>query len=442
MCPVALAIAAAFPVSADASFISLSAPKWSAAAFALTGSDSDGDGVPNYKDDCPNTPSGEDANSDGCGCSQINCNDNDPCTIDTCNRGECCHTELECGDGDACTWDQCDPNAPGLPKGNIYTIGGATFGQGDTPTVLSLNSTSTNGTTWTNGWAAAAKPNDNSGVGETNGNTTWLPGFDVGKSTYRLVPGYSLLLGAPDVRSKYLSLGVASGGDLNSSASLFTVIQLQWNAAGTETRTGGPGSGVVVHEAAGKADPEAYAVRVRNTSGTWSDWRYEKPDGFTDVLNTSRDYLTTVFELSNFGAGFNVINAVQVVNLLPASRVSGSDGQGKVSLSGSGYSNKPKQGSSEFGDGGTFGTSEFDADIVYVGFIGCVSPECYCISGPKNCDDGDACTIDTCVDGNCCHTPKDCADGDKCTVDSCAGGNCVHTAKDCGDGDNCTVDTA
>jgi hypothetical protein len=44
-----------------------------------------------------------------------------------------------------------------------------------------------------------------------------------------------------------------------------------------------------------------------------------------------------------------------------------------------------------------------------------------------DCDDGDPCTIDTCVDGACIHTPMDCDDGDPCTIDTCVDGACVHT---------------
>lgn len=38
------------------------------------------------------------------------CDDNDPCTVDSCDAatGQCIHTPLSCDDGDACTKDQCD----------------------------------------------------------------------------------------------------------------------------------------------------------------------------------------------------------------------------------------------------------------------------------------------------------------------------------------------
>ncbi|MEO8591297.1 MAG: gliding motility-associated C-terminal domain-containing protein, partial [Flavobacteriales bacterium] len=44
-----------------------------------------------------------------------------------------------------------------------------------------------------------------------------------------------------------------------------------------------------------------------------------------------------------------------------------------------------------------------------------------------NVDDGDACTIDSCVNGLAVHTPVNVDDGDACTIDSCVNGVAVHT---------------
>lgn len=53
--------------------------------------DSDGDGVPNDADQCPDTPLGEAVDSVGCSCSQKTCDDGNPCTDDSCNaaNAEC-----------------------------------------------------------------------------------------------------------------------------------------------------------------------------------------------------------------------------------------------------------------------------------------------------------------------------------------------------------------
>ncbi len=82
-----------------------------------------------------------------------------------------------------------------------------------------------------------------------------------------------------------------------------------------------------------------------------------------------------------------------------------------------------------------------------------------------NCDDGNACTVDSCVAGSCQSTPVVCDDGSVCTVDSCdpslgcqvspvtcddqnpctvdrcdPNAGCVFSMLDCADGDSCTTD--
>jgi hypothetical protein len=59
-----------------------------------------------------------------------------------------------------------------------------------------------------------------------------------------------------------------------------------------------------------------------------------------------------------------------------------------------------------------------------------------------NCNDGDACTVDTCnPQSGCQHATLDCNDGNACTTDGCdSGTGCTHTTVDCDDADVCTVD--
>ena len=58
-----------------------------------------------------------------------------------------------------------------------------------------------------------------------------------------------------------------------------------------------------------------------------------------------------------------------------------------------------------------------------------------------DCDDGNACTDDACVDGNCTHTPKICNDNNPGTYDYCYGGKCTNTTTKCDDQNNCTADS-
>lgn len=67
--------------------------------------------------------------------------------------------------------------------------------------------------------------------------------------------------------------------------------------------------------------------------------------------------------------------------------------------------------------------------------IGCLGGGAPACSVPGECDDGDPCTTDTCVDNACVNTPIDCDDGDPCTNDSCVNGVCIHDPiPNCGGG--------
>ena len=84
------------------------------------------------------------------------------------------------------------------------------------------------------------------------------------------------------------------------------------------------------------------------------------------------------------------------------------------------------------------------------------------VDGDATCDDGNACTVDSChgtggctheaIDGcQPCTTASDCTDGNACTTESCNAGRCVYqpisgcqpcaTASDCTDGNACTTET-
>lgn len=71
-----------------------------------------------------------------------------------------------------------------------------------------------------------------------------------------------------------------------------------------------------------------------------------------------------------------------------------------------------------------------------------------CISGvcgtPKDCSDGDPCTVDACaMYTGCTHTPVACTNNPACITASCdaATGSCVFAPKDCTDNNVCTTDS-
>lgn len=92
-----------------------------------TGSpDTDGDGILDSIDSCPNTPLGASVDSTGCACGEPNhvtCDDNEDCTDDSCNpsTAQCVHTNRSsgtCDDHNPCTGDGtcasgvCQPGPP------------------------------------------------------------------------------------------------------------------------------------------------------------------------------------------------------------------------------------------------------------------------------------------------------------------------------------------
>ncbi len=69
-----------------------------------------------------------------------------------------------------------------------------------------------------------------------------------------------------------------------------------------------------------------------------------------------------------------------------------------------------------------------------------------CVGAPISCDDGDTCTDDSCDPASGCeyvNNTAPCSDGDACTTgDACSGGTCAGgDPLDCDDGDTCTDDS-
>jgi hypothetical protein len=68
-----------------------------------------------------------------------------------------------------------------------------------------------------------------------------------------------------------------------------------------------------------------------------------------------------------------------------------------------------------------------------------------CLAGPSfGCDDGNPCTSDACLGGQCTHVAQtgSCNDGNACTyADACADGVCAGAPKPCDDANPCTSDS-
>ena len=61
---------------------------------------------------------------EGCVHAPVNCDDGNPCTVDSCSPEGCVHAPVNCDDGNPCTIDQCSPNGcvHALVNGNPWTI--------------------------------------------------------------------------------------------------------------------------------------------------------------------------------------------------------------------------------------------------------------------------------------------------------------------------------
>jgi hypothetical protein len=66
-----------------------------------------------------------------------------------------------------------------------------------------------------------------------------------------------------------------------------------------------------------------------------------------------------------------------------------------------------------------------------------------CCATAADCDDGNACTEDSCTALQCEHAPVVCDDGNACTADACdpTNGSCISAVVQCDDGNSCTVDS-
>jgi len=85
-------------------------------------------------------------------------------------------------------------------------------------------------------------------------------------------------------------------------------------------------------------------------------------------------------------------------------------------------------------------TVDLVPEIDLVEVIPDVKPPCV---DATDCEDGDFCSVDKCVNGECLHQDKNCGDGNKCTDDWCdpASGLCVHDVVECDDGNPCSWDS-
>ncbi|MEA5618811.1 hypothetical protein VB711_13320 [Cronbergia sp. UHCC 0137] len=129
-------------------------------------------------------------------------------------------------------------------------------------------------------------------------------------------------------------------------------IELTWGGSRLANEVG---DDLVIYENGNTNFYEGYAVAVRRVSdGEFTSFLYQFSDSFDDSavngINDDAGVFATGFDLSDFGLSFGEqIDAIRIVNLIEADKVSGADGQGFVDLTGiTGYTPLSEVGGSAF----------------------------------------------------------------------------------------------
>ncbi len=329
------------------------------------------------------------------------CNDNNPCTIDTCttSTGACKFTPISggtCNDGNACTLN--DTCVSGVCKG--------------TPKNCSDNNVCSTDTCDTATGVCSSTP-----VGGTCGfacDSTTAPGM-------ALMPAGTVL---------HITQGVGSGINVPCSVgSCFSMEVSPGTLAWTDFGSGTDG-GIVVGKSQTSGGQETSPSAINTTPGELSNaWSffgaygtfYTVPGGDTKDIycNTSCSGADCIkkTELKVFNVAWN--GSIIPLGSEAGCTLSNCSSAQKEGIFVNNWTIDPVTGwsmsYSQVVPSGGFTNVKFSAIIRGTNLV-CTCP-----------DDGNPCTDDACVNGVCQHTPKNCNDNNACTADSCNAGVCVHT---------------
>ena len=381
----------------------------------------------------------------------VNCDDGDACTIDSCDLLlGCQHTAQSCDDANACTDDSCFAgacqhanNTASCTDGNLCTTGDVCSGGtcGGTPVTCSIGQTCDPGT----------------GVCQS-GPTTLT--FQQGAS------GYS---GSADT---YIDAALGSQATVTpivADGSPVEHVLLRFDGIFGS----GPGqipAGSTISAATltlwvgtGANDQSANAVNFHRLLHAWVDtdlWAaYGLPpwNAAGGIQNDDTDAaaaITATATMSTAGTAYpvDVTTSLQLWTTDPSSNFgwailpTGTDGLRLESSESTTAARRPML-SVTFVPPVTGCTIDADCsdDDACNGIETCVTGVCQ-PGTPLNCDDGNACTDDSCdPQTGCAHADNTaaCSDGDACTTnDTCSGGVCVAgPASNCDDGNVCTDDS-
>ncbi|MCK9420524.1 MAG: hypothetical protein M0R70_14225 [Nitrospirae bacterium] len=412
-------------------------------------------------------------------CTPVNCDDSNPCTADSCAGGKCLNKEMICPlaykcnsangtpacepfdfcagviceDNNLCTTDSCDPAVGCVHKpvacddGNLCTTEScnpATGACGFTPVICDdVKACATNTCDTATGACKFTQVNCDDGdlctadsCDSATGGCVHISAscslVDTTNNNFTMINGVGELTGGTnDVhftwdgtkKSSVAASGQASNATLESTCPFFGITWMAHDVA-----IYGPGTYSVYPDCpagspgCGSGDPITFTVGAGELGAHMLfNWGVSADIDVVDIWAPMASFGPS--PLQTAGCGSN-----------PADKVwdwmsKDWDGDG---LNGYGMVDGPFIG--------------FNASFNVMG----VPPVPVC---PASCDDGNACTEDSCdvATGTCVHTPvapccttaADCNDNNICTKDECAGSMCVYTAivpAQCNDNNMCTND--
>lgn len=316
------------------------------------------------------------------------CNDNNPCTIDTCNSGTCVHTPVTCPQGQTCnqTTGQCEA-AP-------TTV---TFQQG------------------VSGYSGTVD--------------TYINAADLTSHATAVALTVDISPGPQQALLKFGSLFTSEGGPIPAGATI-TSATLQLNITNVTNSTIGfhrmlqAWSDTALYTTFGSSPWNATnGIQTDNVeAATTADAsRTFTALGLQTVDVTARLQAWSANPASNHGWVVN--ETVDDSTVFDSSESATASARPKLTVT---YTAAPPcQTNGDCNDNDACTTDTCNSGT--------------CVHTPVSCNDNDACTTDTCDSLlGCQHSATNCDDGNPCTVDACNPlTGCEHTLVSCPAGDSC-----
>lgn len=239
-----------------------------------------------------------------------------------------------------------------------FTFATFTFEQDDTPDTLGLigNNANVGGAQFSSGNVTriTRSVGFNSTAGTANSGFTPEPGFDASKSLGRQGNAQQGLTQSDSTSCLFACAINMPNGNLGVSTR--HGLDLSWT--GSLGLANGAGDDFVIYESASTpTGDEGFMVRIGDSNGLFSDWRFEASDAFelySDQSGNGSGATGTGFDILDFGfSGSEPITSIQIANLISADTLGVG---GTVLFDGSGASHG-------------FGSSSLDPDPLYVGVL-------------------------------------------------------------------------